>query len=242
MSAQTALLIGASGQTGQHLLKELLNSPKFSQVFEYGRRVTDLESISHGKEKLQQKVIDFEKLSESGLKDGQWDVVFITLGTTRKNAGSADSFEKIDREYVINSAREARTDGKDQRLVYLSSAGADASSSFLYTKSKGLTELGLASLGYKETIVFRPAVLAGVSRPESRPFETFGRYVTSVLSHVTSSVEIKVGTLAKAMAKAGSLGSASLPAIAHATQEGKEGALFTVIRNSGAIALADSEL
>ncbi|KAJ3718626.1 hypothetical protein DFJ43DRAFT_1098005 [Lentinula guzmanii] len=241
MSAQTAVLIGSTGQTGQRLLKQLLSSPDYSQISEYGRRVTDLKSISGGKEKLQQETVDFEKLNESGLKDGKWDVVFITLGTTRKNAGSAEAFEKIDREYVLNAAREAKTDGKDQRLVYLSSAGADASSSFLYTKSKGLTEIGLASLGYKDTIIFRPAVLAGVTRPESRPFEAVGRCVTNVLSHITSSVEIKVETLAKAMAKAGSLGSASLPTVARATQEGKEGASFTVIGNPGAIALARSE-
>lgn len=78
MSGSTALIIGASGQTGRRLLKELLASPSFSQVSEYGRKVTDLDSISTGKDKLQQKVIDFEKLNESGLKDGKWDVVFIT--------------------------------------------------------------------------------------------------------------------------------------------------------------------
>ncbi|KAJ3761778.1 hypothetical protein EV360DRAFT_79926 [Lentinula raphanica] len=241
MSSQIALLIGASGQTGQHLLKEVLNSPNYSQVHEYGRRVTDTELLSSGKDKLQQKVINFEKLNESGLKDGNWDVVFITLGTTRKNAGSVEAFEKIDREYVINVAREARISGKDQRLVYLSSTGANASSSFLYTKSKGLTELGLASLGYKDTIIFRPAMLAGVDRPESRPLETIARYFTNGLSHITSSVEIKVATLAKAMAKAGSLGSASLPPVARATQAGKENASFTVVGNAGAIALAQFE-
>jgi hypothetical protein len=29
-------------------------------------------------EKLEQKVVDFERLDEAGLKEGQWDVVFIT--------------------------------------------------------------------------------------------------------------------------------------------------------------------
>ena len=45
---------------------------------EYGRRVTAPEAITGGKDKLEQKTIDFEKLGESGLKDGKWDVVFIT--------------------------------------------------------------------------------------------------------------------------------------------------------------------
>ncbi|KAE9386986.1 hypothetical protein BT96DRAFT_1026011 [Gymnopus androsaceus JB14] len=232
MSGSTALIIGASGQTGRRLLKELLASPSFSQISEYGRKVTDLDSISTGKDKLQQKVIDFEKLNESGLKDGKWDVVFITLGTTRKNAGSAEAFEKIDREYVLNAAREAKASDKDQRLVYLSSSGANPNSFALYTKSKGLTEVGLASLGYKDTIIFRPAMLTGLNRDESRPLETAARYVTGALSRLSSSIEIKVDVLAKAMANAGRLGSASLPDAARATKEGKEDAPFTVIGNA----------
>lgn len=77
MSGQTALLLGATGQVGQHVLKELLTSPDFVKVGEYGRRLTDTGSIAAGKNKLEQKSIDFEKLEESGLKNGKWDVVFI---------------------------------------------------------------------------------------------------------------------------------------------------------------------
>lgn len=45
---------------------------------EYGRRVTSIEQIESGKEKLEQKTIDFEKLEEAGLNARKWDVVFIT--------------------------------------------------------------------------------------------------------------------------------------------------------------------
>ena len=41
-----------------------------------------------------------------------------------------------------------------------------------YTRSKGSTENALAELGYKDTVVFRPAGLANVNRPESRPVES----------------------------------------------------------------------
>ena len=105
-----------NSSTGKNVLKELLSSTHFTKVGEYGRRVTPLDSITTGKEKLEQKVIDFEKVDEAGLKDRKWDVVFITwvtssftgvdtqtallgrLGTTMANAGSAAAFEKIDRE------------------------------------------------------------------------------------------------------------------------------------------------
>lgn len=79
MSAtKSALLLGATGATGKHLLRELIKSPEFGRVGEYGRRVTPLDSLNAPADKLEQKVIDFEKLDEAGLKDGKWDVVFIT--------------------------------------------------------------------------------------------------------------------------------------------------------------------
>lgn len=74
----SALVLGATGQTGQHVLATLLSSKHFTRVGEYGRRLTALDGLAAGKEKLEQKTIDFEKLEESGLKDGKWDVVFVT--------------------------------------------------------------------------------------------------------------------------------------------------------------------
>lgn len=77
-SARSALIIGATGQTGRNLLQSVLASPHFTRVGEYGRKVTSASDIKTGQDKLEQKVIDFEKLEESGLKQGKWDVVFIT--------------------------------------------------------------------------------------------------------------------------------------------------------------------
>ncbi len=75
----SALLLGATGQVGQNVLKELLASSHFTRVGEYGRRVTNIDTITNGKEKLEQKTVDFEKIDQAGLKDGKWDVVFITF-------------------------------------------------------------------------------------------------------------------------------------------------------------------
>lgn len=83
------------------MLKQLLESSHFTKVGEYGRRTTALDTLpASAKEKLEQKTIDFEKLELADLAHGKWDVVFITLGTTRAAAGSAAAFEKIDRECV----------------------------------------------------------------------------------------------------------------------------------------------
>jgi len=238
----SALILGATGQVGQFVLKELLASPHFIRVGEYGRRVTDKDSIKTGSERLEQKKVDFDNIDKAGLKEGKWDVVFITLGTTKADAGSTEAFEKIDREYVLNAARAARVDdaSHSQRVVYVSSAGADPSSMFYYPRSKGLTELGLAKLGY-DTIIFRPGALKGIKRPEVRVKEIFFGAVTSILSHVSDSVEIQVPMLAKSIVEAGVVGSSGLPDVARATQSGSDGAKFTLIDNAGAIAMAKKD-
>ncbi|KAK0188485.1 hypothetical protein F5146DRAFT_1140001 [Armillaria mellea] len=251
MSGKTALIIGATGQTGQHLLKELLASSHFTKVGEYGRRLTDLSTLSTGKDKLEQKTIDFEKLEESGLKDGKWDVTKSNrLGTTRKAAGGAEGFQKIDRDYVINSAREARVPDHQQRVLYLSSGSANSKSSFLYPRCKGQTEEALASMGYSDTIVFHPGLLAGTSRPQSRMPEVIAEGVINTLrlSSFFSGLEIKasirnkaVATLGRSMAIAGWLGSERLPSVARAKEEETpEGKRFVSIPNAGAIALAQT--
>jgi len=237
--SQSALIIGATGQTGRHLLQNLLASSHFTRVGEYGRKVTPANEITSGKDKLEQKVIDFEKIHESGLNKEKWDVVFITLGTTKALAGSAEAFEKIDREYVISAAKEARIADSSQRLVYCSAGEANSKSSLLYPRSKGLTEEGLAAIGYTDTIIFRPGFLAGTQRGDHRLVESIFGKITGVLSHVSPSVEIKVSDLGRAMYQAGKLGSDALPPSVNATQVGQGDAKFTVIKNAGALKFAE---
>ncbi|KAH9169469.1 hypothetical protein EDB89DRAFT_1474626 [Lactarius sanguifluus] len=239
MSApKSALILGATGQTGRHLLRELIASPTFSRVCEAGRRVTPAEELpAQASGKLEQKVIDFERLDEAGLKDGNWDVVFITLGTTIKLAGSQENFTKIDKEYVVNAAKAAKVD-KDQRLVYISVGLANPESRSFYIRSKGLTEKALAELGYKDIVVFRPALLANVERPEGRLLESILVKVTGVLSWISPRFEIEVDKLAKSARIVGELGTSGLPSGVLATQMNWGGRNFTSIDNKGAVFLS----
>lgn len=123
-SGKSALIFGATGAVGRHLLKELLACPDFTRVGEFGRNVTASDKLEgQNTSKLEQKKIDFEKLDDTEVKSGMWDVVFITcvaefdiirccwleltttlifgsirLGTSRAAAGGAEAFERIDRE------------------------------------------------------------------------------------------------------------------------------------------------
>lgn len=47
--------------------------------------------------KLVQKTVDFENIDATAWQEG-FDAVYITLGTSRAEAGSAAAFEKIDRQ------------------------------------------------------------------------------------------------------------------------------------------------
>ncbi|KAG8936314.1 Protein fmp52, mitochondrial [Tulasnella sp. 419] len=131
----SALLIGATGATGRLVLRHLLRSDEFSRIGEYGRRVTDrAELIAEEYEessmsKLHQKVIDFETLTDGEWAEESWNVVYITLGTSKAIAGSHEQFVKIDREYVLRAAKAARSPNvTSQKIVYLSSSGASATS------------------------------------------------------------------------------------------------------------------
>jgi len=78
MAGLSALLLGATSAAGSLLLQEVLTSPVFDRVGEYGRRVTHAEKIRFGMDKLEQKVIDYDDIEKMGLREGRWDVVFIT--------------------------------------------------------------------------------------------------------------------------------------------------------------------
>ncbi|EPQ52692.1 hypothetical protein GLOTRDRAFT_16179, partial [Gloeophyllum trabeum ATCC 11539] len=239
-TGRSALLLGATGATGKHLLRELLACSQYSRVGEYGRWVTSPDDLQD-KEKLEQKTIDFEKVEEAGLREGKWDVVYIILGTTRAKAGNSAAFERIDRDYVVNAARAAKSNDPQhtQRLVYLSSNGASPNASLLYLRSKGLTEMALASLGYEETIILRPGFLRGAERGESRPFEAVMMYVCcALLNLIRINAGLAVPLLAKSMRIAGESGSVALLSQGQATSGGEDGRNFTVVGNSECISLS----
>ncbi|CCA71840.1 hypothetical protein PIIN_05775 [Serendipita indica DSM 11827] len=233
----SAALFGATGATGKHILKELLSNKEITKVGEYGRRVTALDSLKDvDTSKLHQKVVDFEKIEEDqDLKQG-WDIVYIALGTTRAAAGSAAAFEKIDREHVLAAARATKTTGT-QRLVYISSVGANRNSMFLYSRSKGLTEDGLSALGYSDTIIFRPGFLKGRDTKQAFMANALDGFM-SILPGYKNHMQIHVADLGKAVVTAGLLGTAGLPKAAQATEQPANGHKFTLIGNVGALGLA----
>lgn len=165
MQTRSALLLGASGLIGGHLLRLLADDEAYDRVTAPVRK---LLSIRHPK--LQEHVADFDHL------DTQRDVlqghdVFCCLGTTIRVAGSQTAFRKVDFTYVAQAASIAATNGAEQFLL-VSSIGADKHSSAFYLRVKGEVEEAVSKLPFRGVQIFRPSLLIG-NRKESRVNESF---------------------------------------------------------------------
>ncbi|KAF7985785.1 hypothetical protein HWV62_411 [Athelia sp. TMB] len=209
-----------AGATGKHVLAEILASPSFSRVGEYGRRVTPLEKITAGKEKLEQKTVDFEKIEEAGLASGNWDVVFITLGTTRAAAGSAEAFEKIDRESKGQTELALADLGYSDTIIFRPG--------FLAGAERGHSRAVEDAFGYARPFQTVPTALRLTT-----VIQVLGR---TCFSHIKLCPDST-----KSIRIAGTFGTSALPSVAEAKKEGSD-TPFTVIGNKGALALAKTEV
>ncbi|KAI0247833.1 hypothetical protein BJV78DRAFT_1285261 [Lactifluus subvellereus] len=148
---KSALVLGGTGQAPSHAAREL--------SWACARKARPTK-------------VDFDQ-ADSGInvwqdtfREGKFDVVFIAWNTRKR-------FEKVDKDYVLNAARAAKTSdaSQRQRLVYVSSGMANKDAYLSYSRCKAATEQGLADLRYADTIVFRPVFLRNTNRLVFQPVE-----------------------------------------------------------------------
>jgi len=154
-----ALVIGATGSTGEFLVDELLKDTAYTSVTVFVRRATGKQHP-----KLTEQIIDFSTIdSYTDLVRG--DVFFSCLGTTLKAAGSKENQTKIDFDIPITFARIAKENAVPS-FVLLSAYGASSESKVFYSQIKGKLEDEIAALSFEQYIVFKPGLLlrAGTDR------------------------------------------------------------------------------
>ncbi|XP_051983987.1 oxidoreductase HTATIP2 [Xyrauchen texanus] len=192
---RTCFILGASGESGKMLLKELVERKLFSKITLIGRRLLTFEDKTY--ENLEQKVVDFEKLEEYEEAFRGHDVGYCCLGTTKAKAG-AEGFVRVDHDYVLKAAELAKAGGCSHFHLE-SSKGADKTSSFLYLKTKGQVEAEVEELGFERLSIYRPAVLL-VDRQESRPAEWMARKFLGPFSSVfPTAMSIPLTSVVRAM-------------------------------------------
>lgn len=171
----SCLIAGATGLVGSALLAQLLRDPACHSITVLARRpLGQIEADSERRAKLRVIIADFDRMWEA-LDDVSVDVVFCTLGTTIKTAGSREAFRKADYEYPLGLAEWAGHTGARHYLV-ISSMGASTSSSFFYSRVKGELEEQLALVPLESVRIFRPSLLLG-ARQSFRLGETIGAVV-----------------------------------------------------------------
>ncbi|ETL88724.1 hypothetical protein L917_12224 [Phytophthora nicotianae] len=168
MSSYVALVIGSTGAVGRDLVAELVASAKCSKVIALARRdvpesawKSTFPSLDGeaAKSKLEVRQVDFNSLSEADIKPSdKVDAAFSCLGTTRKDAGSAEAFRKVDLEYVTNFAELSKAAGVPY-MGLLTSQGANKDSWFLYPQTKGEVEDKVQQMKFQRTSIFRPGML-----------------------------------------------------------------------------------
>jgi uncharacterized protein YbjT (DUF2867 family) len=176
MIKNQVILFGATGLIGSQVLKFLLNDSYFKNVIAITRKPV---LIKH--KKLKVRHINFSNLKEieECIKDSL--VVFSTIGTTQsKVKGDKKSYREIDFDITYNIGRACQAH-YIEKFLFISSSGADSSSSNFYLKLKGEAEEAVSKLNLKSLIILRPSLLLG-SRNEFRFGEKIAQIVMPLFS------------------------------------------------------------
>jgi len=172
--SRIALVAGASGLVGGHLLQLLLADAAYARVITLARRQLDARHA-----KLDQRVLDLGAL-DAVSDPPHVDDAFCCVGTTIKKAGSQEAFRRVDYDYVLAFARAGQRAGARQFLL-VTALGADPASRIFYSRVKGEVEVAVRQLPYQGIQIFRPSFLMG-DRAEVRLAERIGVPVARALA------------------------------------------------------------
>ncbi len=160
---EKAILLGASGLIGNHLLKLLLDSPAYGELTIYVRKALPITHI-----KLKQIVTGFEILDE--ITDSiNGSIVFCCLGSTKSKTPNLKDYRKVDYDIPLYFGEQALKKGARQYHL-VSAMGANSKSGNFYSKMKGQIEDAIKVLPYETIQIYQPSFLRG-NRKENRPME-----------------------------------------------------------------------
>ena len=176
MHRKTAVVLGATGLIGQHLVQELLENEYFNRVRLLVRKPL---TINHPKIDIQ--VVNFNDEKDIAARIDIGDVIFCCIGTTRKKVkGNKTEYRKVDYDIPIITARLGVQHGFSQFLL-VSAIGANPVAANFYLQLKGCIEEDITALPFESIHIFRPSLLLG-NRQEFRLGERIAQVVVKATS------------------------------------------------------------
>ena len=194
-SKRTASVFGSTGLIGSHLVDYLKNDTYYDNI-----KVCSRENISFKEKNIINHNIDFSNYQSilSVVKNSK--TVFICIGTTQSRVnGDKSEYRKIDYQIPIDVANACK-ECKVNRILLVSSAGADLNGNSFYLKLKGEIENDIIKKNIPSTYIFRPSLLLG-NRKEFRLGEKIAQYIMPIFSFMMPKIyrPISAKNVAKSM-------------------------------------------
>jgi len=164
MVEYTAMLLGASGNVGGHILNVLVRHPPCKKVVVVTRRnVAELANP-----KVQQVIVNMDNLEEEIAPHAKGTAIALAaFGVGKGSAKMADEeVRKIEITYPTAFASAAKTGGA-RVLAMMTAVGADSQSSTTYLRNMGDKEKKAGELKFDFLGLYRPAVILGNSNTPS---------------------------------------------------------------------------
>jgi len=171
---KTALLFGASGLVGGHLLNQIISNNNYSKIKVFARSVPQISDP-----KIEIIETDFNNL-ENHKEDIKGDDCFFCIGTTKQNSPNKNEYQRVELDIPKKIAQIAKSNSVNS-FVFISSGYADPKSSGDYLKFKGEVEEELIKLNFPKLGIVRPSFLLG-NRKEKRIIEKIGIFIFKLLS------------------------------------------------------------
>jgi|TARA_B110000438_G_C15744482_1_gene620068 nucleoside-diphosphate-sugar epimerase len=171
---KTALIFGVSGLIGSELLKTITQNNNYNHIKLFVR--SEQKNNNPKVEIIQTNFTYLEKHKNSITGND----CFFCIGTTKRDAPDKNEYRRIEQTIPINVGKIAKLNSVES-FVYVSSIGANSSSSSLYLKNKGIVEEKLNNLNFTNLAIVRPSILLG-KRKVYRLGESVGKNVMQKLS------------------------------------------------------------
>lgn len=190
-------VFGATGLIGRELVEYLNQLSEFKKINLVLRSPLKIKD-----EKVKIHKIDLFKKSEifNSIKTSK--VVFITIGTTMSRVkGDKKIYKRIDFGITKDIADSCKELGIE-KLILVSSSGADLKSKSFYLNLKGKIEKYVTDINLKSIYILRPSLLLG-KRSEKRFGEKLAQIIMPRISFLMPSKykPIEAKSVARAMAQ-----------------------------------------